>query len=223
VTVPDYYCGLDLGQAADFTALAIAERTEGPDPANPNRRVPLFAVRHLQRWARGTAYPEIVEAVRTLAGVPPLPGCTLVVDATGVGRAVVDLFRAARPALPCRLRAVTITAGQHAAAGAAGETAPKKDLVACLQVLLQSRRLAIAKELPDAAVLRKELQHFKVKVTTAGNETFEAWRERDHDDLVLAVALACWAGGKPRSTARPFAANGCPEISRAAAAAHYPR
>jgi hypothetical protein len=26
----------------------------------------------------------------------------------------------------------------------------------------------------------------------AGNETFESWRERDHDDLVFAVALACW-------------------------------
>jgi hypothetical protein len=219
---PEYFCGLDLGQAADFTALAVAEVTVGPDPASANRRVPRFAVRHLQRWARGTPYPAIVDAVRTLAGVPPMPGCVLCVDQTGVGRAVVDLFRAARPALPCRLRAVTITAGAHGTTGAAGETVPKKDLVATLQVLLQGRRLAIAKELPDAAVLRKELQHFRVKVTAAANETFEAWRERDHDDLVLAVALACWAGGRPRSTARPFAANGCPELGRAAAAMHNP-
>jgi hypothetical protein len=41
-------------------------------------------------------------------------------------------------------------------------------------------------------VLVKELKAFKVTVTTAGHETFEAWRERDHDDLVLAVALAVW-------------------------------
>ena len=34
----------------------------------------------------------------------------------------------------------------------------------------------------------------RVKVTLAGNETFEAWRERDHDDLVLAVALALYVG-----------------------------
>ena len=27
---------------------------------------------------------------------------------------------------------------------------------------------------------------------TAANETFQAWRAGDHDDLVLAVALACW-------------------------------
>ena len=33
-----------------------------------------------------------------------------------------------------------------------------------------------------------ELQQFRVKITAAANETFEAWWERDHDDLVLALA-----------------------------------
>jgi hypothetical protein len=33
-----------------------------------------------------------------------------------------------------------------------------------------------------------------VKVTDSGKETFEAWREGDHDDLVMAVALAARAG-----------------------------
>ena len=33
-----------------------------------------------------------------------------------------------------------------------------------------------------------------MKITLAANETFSAWRERDHDDLVLAVALASWVG-----------------------------
>ncbi len=36
-----------------------------------------------------------------------------------------------------------------------------------------------------------------VKVTLAGNEQFESWRERDHDDLVLAVALALYEGSRP--------------------------
>jgi hypothetical protein len=30
------------------------------------------------------------------------------------------------------------------------------------------------------------------KVTASGNEAFAAWRERDRDDLVLALAMACW-------------------------------
>jgi hypothetical protein len=40
----------------------------------------------------------------------------------------------------------------------------------------------------------QELMNFRVKVAASANETFEAWRERDHDDLVLAVANAAWVG-----------------------------
>jgi hypothetical protein len=43
-------------------------------------------------------------------------------------------------------------------------------------------------------VLIKELQNFKVKITAAANEIFEAWREGEHDDLLLAVAIAAWMG-----------------------------
>jgi hypothetical protein len=31
-----------------------------------------------------------------------------------------------------------------------------------------------------------------VKITPATNEVFGAWREGQHDDLVLAVAIAVW-------------------------------
>jgi hypothetical protein len=77
---------------------------------------------------------------------------------------------------------------------------PKKELVSVLQVLLQSGRLKIA-NLPERELLVKELLAFQVKITTAANETFEAWRERDHDDLVLATALACWWGEKHKPQA----------------------
>jgi hypothetical protein len=33
----------------------------------------------------------------------------------------------------------------------------------------------------------------KINIAT-GHDSYEAWREGDHDDLVLAVALACWTG-----------------------------
>jgi hypothetical protein len=80
-----------------------------------------------------------------------------------------------------------------------GDHVPKKELVTCLQLLLQQHRLAVASGLPDAEVLLRELQNFRVKITLAANETFGAWREGDHDDLVLAVAQACWhASRHPR-------------------------
>jgi hypothetical protein len=39
----------------------------------------------------------------------------------------------------------------------------------------------------------REFDSFTVKINAeTANESFESWRERDHDDLVLAVALAAW-------------------------------
>ena len=44
--------------------------------------------------------------------------------------------------------------------------------------------------------LLREMTEMRVKMTGSGRERFGAWREGEHDDLVLAVALACWAAGK---------------------------
>ena len=122
----------------------------------------------------------------------PLTGSRLAVDQTGVGRAVVDLPRKARPR--CTIRPITITAGSAVVADGAGWHVPKKELVGTLQILLQSRRLKVAPSLPAAQTLVQELTTFQVKITPAANETFGAWREGAHDDLVLAVAIAAWEG-----------------------------
>jgi hypothetical protein len=194
---PVYLIGLDLGQAQDYSALCVVERTHGPDVNEPARAVNHYGVRHLHRWQLGTPYAAIVADVATLTARPPLPGAALVLDATGVGRAVVEMFRGAN--LPVKLVPATITAGHEAArTPGGGWSVPKKDLVAVMQTLVQFRRFHVAPALAEAAALGRELQQFRVKVTAAGNETFEAWRERDHDDLVLAVALACWFGERPQ-------------------------
>ena len=86
---PAYAVGLDLGQAQDYSALAVVEH------AGRSRDRPLL-VRHLHRWPLGTAYPAIVADVAATLAAPPLPaGAVLAIDRTGVGRAVFDLFAAA--------------------------------------------------------------------------------------------------------------------------------
>jgi hypothetical protein len=189
-----YFCGLDLGQVQDYTALAVLERTLAPDPAKEDTEAAHYAVRHLERFPLGTAYTTICEHLKKLFSKPPLQHCTLAVDQTGVGRPVVDMIRRAR--LQARLFPISITAGHAVNRGEGGaRMVPKKHLVGVLQVLLQARRLKISSALREAATLTKELQTFKVKVSLdTGNESFEAWRERDHDDLVLAVAIAAWQG-----------------------------
>ena len=178
---PTFTVGLDLGQAQDFTALAIVESTRQLE----------HSVRYLHRWPLGTSYPKIVADVCQIVRLPPLEYPTLVVDATGIGRAVTDLFREAD--LWANLKPVTIASGTHTTFEAGYHRVPKKELVSSLQVVLQSQRIGIAKQLPYAATLVREMQNFRVTITAAANETFEAAsREGAHDDLVLAVAMPCW-------------------------------
>ncbi len=182
--------GLDLGQAQDYSALCVVERSVVEEQGT-GRKVGYHAVRHLHRWKLGTPYTDIVQDVYELTQRHPLPGATLAVDATGVGRAVVDLFRVAD--LSVRLVPISITGVTNAHPADRGAWfVPKKDLVAVIQTLIHGDRLYIVPELKDAKILGKEIRQFRVKVTAAGNETFEALRERDHDDMVLSVALACW-------------------------------
>jgi len=69
---------------------------------------------------------------------------------------------------------------------------PKNEPVGVLTMLTQKGRPTVAKELPLANVLTMELLNFRVKIACAGNETFESWRERDHDGMVLTLAITLW-------------------------------
>ena len=72
---------------------------------------------------------------------------------------------------------------------------PKRDLAGAVQVLLQHQRLRFAAALPFTPVLTQELLNFRVKIDPAtAHDSYSAWREKDHDDLVLALALAAWWG-----------------------------
>src|SRR3954454_11630051 len=70
---------------------------------------------------------------------------------------------------------------------------PKRDLVSVLQVLFHSKRLKIAAGVNERDTLLRELANFSAKITQHANDTYEAWREGQHDDLVLALALASWS------------------------------
>jgi hypothetical protein len=66
--------------------------------------------------------------------------------------------------------------------------------VSTLAVLLQCGRLTVAPDLAEGETFVSELSNFKVKISTAGHDSYNAWRESIHDDLVLSVALAAWYG-----------------------------
>lgn len=201
---PLYILGVDLGQTQDYTALAVLECSKVFEGLEAKKYKYHYAVRHLERLPIGTPYPiqvkrvkELCERLETQERKAPL----LVVDQTGVGRPVVDMLRAAdlTPA------AVTITGGDAVSRDGRDYRVPKRDLVSVAQVLLQAERLKIAKELKEAQTLTSELLAFKVSISLKGHDSYGndvgPWRENPHDDMVLAVALACWYGEhQPRTT-----------------------
>jgi hypothetical protein len=188
-----FIVGLDLGQVSDPSALAVLERTDQPDAEGKSRRH--YACTYLKRWTLGTDYPSIVTEVAALLQKLPEPSRkVLCVDQTGVGRPVVDLF--AKANLPGRLVGVTITAGHEATKLTRGYGVPKRLLASVTQAVLQTKRIKIAANLKEAKILQRELANFRVKINPGTtSESFEA-RDGEHDDLVLAVAMAIWFGEK---------------------------
>jgi len=200
--------GLDLGKAHDYSAISILgivptrhkKIVPGIDPELNVRRdreitvdgLPLlYHVRYVERLLIGTSYPGVVERViEVLRSLPA--GAWLVVDNTGVGQAVTDLIIQAGLHPIC----VTITGGNTVTHDKTGRyfNVPKRDLVEVLRVAFQSKRIKINSRIPDVKTFVNELQNFKIKINqTTAHDSYEAWREGDHDDLVFSTALAAWA------------------------------
>lgn len=197
-----YTFGLDLGKMSDHTALALAEErptnaAEWRDWASMSPAWspdPRYGVTWLQRWPLRTAYHSIAAAVAELVdALTARPGAEvrLFVDATGVGTAVVEILAREPTLAALGFMAVTITPGRAVTRVPGGWHVAKGELIAPAQVALQRGMLDISPQLPDARTLDHELRNFDVTLTESAVATY-SHREGQHDDLVLAVALALW-------------------------------
>jgi len=94
----DLIMGVDFGQAADSTAIAVLEVTDEE-----------YQCRHLERLPLGQPYPRQCERISALWRALREQGRVgVVADATGVGRALVDLLRLGVN----RVVGLTITGGE---------------------------------------------------------------------------------------------------------------
>lgn len=160
-----------------------------PDGTESESCPPLvFHLRHLERMPPGSSYARVVARVEEISRSLARPD--LVIDATGVGQAAIELFKAARlgPTV------VTITAGDEVTEQWPCFRVPKRDVISTAQVLLQTERLKIARDLPNAQLLLRELQSFRMNVDLKRTSDSLAWREGANDDLVLALAVGLWLG-----------------------------
>jgi hypothetical protein len=206
--------GLDIGKLQNHTALALLRwRHTRPSsrclydvPYAPRPEVipqaeRRYEVATLKRWPLQQSYLSIGRELVKYLQQPFFRGAPLVLaaDATGVGQAVCEMIgeEIDKARIPGWMVRVTITGGSAVTLDPHVPGAwrvAKKELVSILRRLLGTGRLAVEPTLPEAKQLAHELGTFQVSISEATkNESFEAFRERDQDDLVLAAAIATWA------------------------------
>ncbi len=196
--------GLDIGQHAEPTAIAVAE-LEGSDSGGGDAT--RHVIRRLERLPLGSSYPDsarrlesVIASLRTRLTYeeaerqtlprwqrPPSVDSEIIVyaDATGLGQPVVDLF--ADVGAP--IHAVYFTHGDRRVVNGLQVTLGKAWLVSQLQALLQTGRLLLPKT-AEAEALAKELMDYEIRVTEQANDTYGAFKVGSHDDLVTALGLA---------------------------------
>jgi hypothetical protein len=189
--------GLDLGQARNHTALVVLERVwsqataseflaSGSRGYNGEYR---YTVVGADRLALGTPYPRVVGWVKSVAESYGGAVSDVVVDASGVGSAVVDALRRAEIGIP--LIGVVITGEQASGPTGGGRTAAgyttvsRTELLTKLQVMIQERRFRVDKvKCREWDALRRELMVLRLEGKSRGAQ----------DDLAFALALAVWRG-----------------------------
>jgi hypothetical protein len=204
--------GLDLGKQSDPTSLVVVEQqvekargvdyeASGPGDAASRRHAtysdPQYLVRHIDRPELGTEYRTIARQAARLLRSDRVQRPALVLDANGVGDAVVEILEDEGVApVP-----IYTTGGREAKRDGDAWTVPKNDIVTTLQALLQDGRLQIAEALDLAPQLVEEMQSFSVRYTESGQVRFEHSGEGHHGDTVIALALAVWWGEQMSSAA----------------------
>lgn len=195
------FVGVDLGQARDFSAVAVVQQVA----RQPGR----YELTYLHRW-RPRRYQEVPPVVRAVVDRLCQPVTVwrghdhfrteraevdVIVDRTGVGRPVGDML-SETDLTPARLQLATITGGDtvtHDPDG--GLRVPKRDLASSIMLALENGVLAIAAGLPLAETLVAEVINFRPTISAAGHDSYGAasdWRQGNHDDLLLATSLAVW-------------------------------
>lgn len=198
-----YILGVDFGSQQDYTAMALVRRVQVISASQnvagmiteENLRDELHLM-YLERIELGTSYYKVVERIKSIMRDEYVSGDIVAVpDATGVGIPVVQMMRreGVSPIVAISIHGGNATSRNQ---DMGGYNVPKRDLVTALTLVVQSRRLKVASDIKHRAHLVHEMASFTMKSTSSGADTYEALMEKDHDDLVMALAMAVWYAEK---------------------------
>lgn len=182
-----YYIGMSLGQQGGNTGLAIIVTKIDYD--KPTRKYFYkFQCTELKRFPAGMPFTEIAEQVDKIRHHIKLKDSCLVMDITGVGDPIAQLFRKFDPIC------LTFTGGYGIQQlGGSSFRIPLQDILASLRIAFETRRIKFAPgmELYDDMLL--ELESIEEgRTPSAGKGEQVLWRERPHDDLTFSIASVLW-------------------------------
>lgn len=197
----DFVFSQDLGKLADYhgqvliqTKLQVKSRMEAVRQWGVDGDAEVMWPKMVVRWInrKQCSYPDLIEETKIRLSDPILVNNVIhLVDATGVGVPTIDFMRESG----LNPLGIWITGGSQAGTNTTGLTVPKVELINALQLALDSNMIEFAQGLKEETLkqLLHEFSTFKEKKTQkTGAKTYEAWRESDHDDLILALAMAVW-------------------------------
>lgn len=202
-TATAYLVGLDLGERADYTAVAALRQHAVPTGRSRRVRVEFnldrgnvyesmpeteyqYDVVYLDRW-RGRGYKIAVPIMERLldelhqdthrqrmdARILNEPALPVWTLVDSTGVGLPVLEDLRAAGLDCT--GITITAGESSRQSGQDYYVPKSALVSTLKVLVENRRIDVPDALTLAPVLQAELQNFRRKKKLGtGNDTFGA-------------------------------------------------
>lgn len=189
----EYYLGLDLGRKQDHSALIVLERCQRAINTRyidaTTKWEERLSVRFAKQWKLGTPYGDVAKEVGNIyRKIEPLGKPVLVVDQTGVGDAVYEMIKD-------QLRGANLE-------GVVINQELKRDMYAAMETNLEQGKLQIAFDCLAVKELKQELLTVEIRRVGYGYK-FGAFEKDAHDDLVMALALACWRERIGHSSNRP--------------------
>ncbi len=119
----------------------------------------------------------------------------MVIDASGA-RGEAEHLRAKLMGLVYPMLVYITDGNEITPAQGGGYNVPKSYIKGMIPNVLGDERISAADDLPAGDILRRELAAFRVKITKAANEIYEA-NEGEHDDLVIAIGFCLLSTALP--------------------------
>lgn len=182
-----FHIGLDLGQHDPSGVVIIEDRQlpamrDNGAALEKRQRSVVYADR-----IQNTRYIEIAHHVAALTRRSPVADrWTLTVDATGVGRAFVEVLSE----LGIAHMPVQMVGGMSITNSGRFTNVAKNLLITSLAGAFETQQLSIAADLPARNEFMVELESFQVKFSAAGNQIFDGGGDGHHADMVIAACLA---------------------------------